>query len=174
MTHPMSYYPAPPQPGPWDRDVSHLGTLAICHYVWGAVTILFSSIFIIHIVMGLAMLKNPGVFAPPPRPLPLPTTATPTTMPVMQSQAPPPFLGWMFVGMGSCGIVFGWTIGILTIVSGRCLHRRRSRLFSLIIAGVNCLSMPVGTALGVFTFIVLLRPSVQALYDQHNSAAAAG
>jgi hypothetical protein len=94
-------------------------------------------------------------------------------MPAMQPlpPPPPPFLGWMFIGMGSCAIVLGWTAGILTIVSGRCLQRRRARVFSLVMAGVNCLSVPIGTTLGVFTFIVLLRPSVQALYDQNKPAA---
>jgi hypothetical protein len=37
-------------------------------------------------------------------------------------------------------------------------------MFSLVIAGVNCASFPLGTLLGVFTFIVLLRASVRSLY----------
>ena len=41
---------------------------------------------------------------------------------------------------------------------------RRARTFSLVMAGVNCLSVPLGTTLGVFTFIVLLRESVAAQY----------
>src|SRR3954470_24226668 len=126
MTHPMSYQ-YPTQPGPWDRDLSHLSTLAICHYVWGAVTILFSSIFIIHIVMGIALLNTPTALAPPMMPPP-PSSGAPgaATMPVMQPlpPAPPPFFGWFFVGFGSCFVVLGWTTGILTIVSGRCLQRR--------------------------------------------------
>ena len=35
----------------------------------------------------------------------------------------------------------------------------------MIIAGINCLGIPLGTTLGVFTFIVLLRPSVQHVFD---------
>ena len=35
-------------------------------------------------------------------------------------------------------------------------------------AGVN-LSIPLGTALGVFTFIVLLRPTVKAQYDYRRT-----
>jgi hypothetical protein len=34
----------------------------------------------------------------------------------------------------------------------------------MVIAGINCLSFPFGTALGIFTLIVLSRESVQALY----------
>ena len=160
MSQPIAYHPVP-QPGPWDADLSHLKTLAICHYVWGALTILFSSIFIIHIILGVAVLTNPGAFNPP---------AT-TTAPVAQPPQMPPAFGWIFIGAGSCAILLGWTMGICTVVSGRCLARRRSRLFSLIMAGVNCLSMPIGTTLGIFTFVVLLRPSVRALYDQARPAA---
>ena len=39
------------------------------------------------------------------------------------------------------------------------------------VAGLNCLHMPLGTLLGVFTFIVLARPSVQALFEQRSGAA---
>jgi hypothetical protein len=58
----------------------------------------------------------------------------------------------------------GWAVGILTIVSGRAIAQRKWRVFSLVMAGVNCASFPLGTLLGVFSFIVLLRPSVRALY----------
>ncbi len=74
----------------------------------------------------------------------------------------------MFIGIGSCGVTWGWVTGILTIISGRRIAKQRSRVFSLVMAGVNCLSIPIGTTLGVFTFIVLLRPSVQAMYDQNR------
>ena len=36
--------------------------------------------------------------------------------------------------------------------------------FSLVIAALCCLNMPLGTVLGVFTFIVLTRDSVKAQY----------
>jgi hypothetical protein len=35
----------------------------------------------------------------------------------------------------------------------------------MIMAGVNCAWFPFGTVLGVFTFIVLLRTSVRAMYE---------
>jgi hypothetical protein len=153
MTQPLPYHHLPP--GGHDADLSHLKTLAICHYVWGGLTILLSSVFIFHIVMGVVMLSGGMPFPTPP-----------TTGPAIQP--PPDFFGWFFIGIGSFFILLGWTTGILTILSGRRLAQRRSRTFSLVVAGLNCLSVPVGTTLGVFTFIVLFRPSVQALYDQER------
>jgi hypothetical protein len=150
MTQPLPYQ----QPAPFDRDESHLRTLAICHYVFGGITMVFSCFAIIHIVLGIIFVNNPDAFNNSKGGLP-----------------PPDWFGWMFIGIGSCVIVLGWTLGILNIYSGRCIAAHRRRTFSLIIAGIDCLSVPLGTILGVFTFVVLLRDSVRYLYDQRAMAA---
>jgi len=38
-------------------------------------------------------------------------------------------------------------------------------MFCLIVAGIICIFMPLGTILGVFTIIVLVRPSVKAMFE---------
>ena len=65
----------------------------------------------------------------------------------------------------------GWTTGILTILWGRGMARGRSRMFSIVTAGVNCLSVPFGTVLGVFTLVLLLRDSVRHLYANEGRVA---
>lgn len=55
--------------------------------------------------------------------------------------------------------------GAGNLISGMFMRNQKNRTFSLIIAGINCLQFPLGTALGVFTFIVLLRDSVREIYD---------
>jgi hypothetical protein len=50
------------------------------------------------------------------------------------------------------------------LLSGLFLRARRHRTFSMVVAAINCLHIPIGTALGVFTFIVLGRESVRKLY----------
>jgi hypothetical protein len=137
------------------QDLDHLRLLSIFHYIYGVLVMLFSSVFIVHIVMGRMMLD--GTFGK-----------------ASQGNAPPPELGWMFIGMGTTIVLLGWTLGILTIVSGRMLARRKARVFSLVIAGINCASIPIGTALGVFTFIVLMRESVARIYlDVKNTDSSA-
>ena len=127
-------------------DDGHLKTIETCHYVWGGLSILFSSLFIFHIVVGLMMINGS---------LPFPTNP---------GGPPPKTFGYLFAIMGSVAVCFGWSLGILTILSGRAIARRRWRVFSLVMAGVNCISFPFGTLLGVFTFIVLLRTSVVERY----------
>ena len=65
-------------------------------------------------------------------------------------------------------LIFGiWFFGsaMLNVISGFCLRARKGRTFSFVVAGVNCLHIPFGTTLGVFTIIVLLRDSVRDLYE---------
>ena len=147
---PLSYETPAPLASPHiARDVEHLRLLSIFHYIVGGLIMLFSSCFIMHVVMGLVMLFKPAAFNTPP------------------GQAPmPPAFAWMFIAMGGLAVFGGWTIGGLTIYSGRRLALRRNRTLSLIVAGIDCLMVPFGTVLGVFTFIVLLRDSVQLLYDE--------
>ena len=165
------------------KDADHLRTLSVFHYVVGGITILFSSLFIFHIVFGIMMLRDPGFFdrmmpVPPAVSAPAATpdktagaapdaTPAPTPQSVhrhrQQVEFPPAF-GYFAIGAGSVMILLGWTTGALLIYSGRCLARRRQRMFSMIVAGISCLQFPFGTALGIFTLIVLQRPTVQALY----------
>ncbi len=135
-------------------DLSSLKVLSVLHYVWGGLTILLSCLAIIYIVLGVMMLSGTPVMR----------NAFPTTGPATYQGPPPEMLGYLFAGMGSCGLLFGWTYGILTIIAGRRIDQRRSRVFSLVMAGISCISFPFGTALGVFTIIVLSRDSVKALY----------
>lgn len=175
-----AYPPNPPPPPPWQvmplgympedpqarRDGEHLKLLSLFHYIYGGLTMAVSCIFIVYIVIGVFALSNPQAFN---RPTPPPVAGT-TTRPA--TAAPPPpvrpdlMFGWVFIGIGSVALLLGWTTGILSIVSGRSIKRRRRHMFSLVIAGICCLNMPLGTALGVFTFIVLLRESVKAQYNR--------
>lgn len=147
----MSYTDPEPQPLPalnyyqyqQTRDLGHLRLLAILHYIYGGICIVFSSIFIIHVVLGAMMVR--GALGG-------------------GANAPPPAFGWIFVAMGSAAILLGWTLGVLVIYSGRCLGRQRYWTFSFVIACIICLSIPLGTALGVFTMVVLLRETVKPLY----------
>lgn len=142
-------------------DDEHLNTLTLCHYIGGAIIALFSCMFIIHIVMGVMMIHNPTFFAGPPHPYPA-GQPNPLTQPYPFF---PPEMGYMFVTMGTVAVLGGWTLGGLTVYAGKCLKARKNYLFILILAGVNsAFVMPLGTALGVFTFLVLFRPSVKRLF----------
>ncbi|HUO85419.1 MAG TPA: hypothetical protein VM534_09930, partial [Thermoanaerobaculia bacterium] len=78
----------------------------------------------------------------------------------------PRFIGWIFACVASLLIVFGLTFAACILTMGRFLEQRKHHTFCLVMAGVECLFMPFGTVLGVFTIIVLSRPSVKAMFTR--------
>ena len=181
-------YPPPVYPDAatmqWVRDGEHLRLLSIFHYIVGGLAILFSSLFIFHVVFGIMLLHNAGPFGRPLIPssavsAPAPTASPagtadksdePTPTPRQDyrragsANEPPAFLGYFLVGIGSFAVLAGWTLGALLVYSGRCLACRTRRVFSMVMGGISCVQVPFGTILGVFTLVVLQRPSVKALY----------
>lgn len=130
-----------------NKDLQHLKILSICHYIVGGLILAFFSLFLFHFVFGVIMIVSPSSLRGPP----------------------PPMVGWLFALLGGGSVLFGWTLGIATLVVGRFLSRRKHRLFCMILAGlVAALFHPLGTVLGVFSLIVLLRPSVKRLFESEE------
>lgn len=124
------------------QDEQHLNILSIFHYVVSGFAALFSCIFLIYIGLGIAMLvgaldsKNP----------------------------PPPFIGLFMIMFGTMFVVAGWTLAIFTFVTARKLRKRKSWMFCLVVAGVECIFSPFGTILGIFTIFTLMKDSVKELF----------
>jgi hypothetical protein len=131
-------------------DAEHLRLLSIFHFVVGGLTALVACIPLIHLAVGIAIVS--GAFDD-----------------VAKGSPPPAFIGWLFIVIGALVILLGWTYSIGLIVAGRLLGRRQGYLFCLVMAGLSCMNMPLGTCLGVFTIVVLTRPSVKALFRQSGS-----
>ena len=64
--------------------------------------------------------------------------------------------------------VLALILAVLSYLNARRIRARRDPRSSRIVAGLQCLAVPLGTALGVFTFVVLGRPSVTRLYDERE------
>jgi hypothetical protein len=58
--------------------------------------------------------------------------------------------------------------GVVNVMSGFYLRAQTHRMFSIVAAAFDCLHFPLGTVLGVFTIVVLMRDSVQELYESHD------
>jgi uncharacterized membrane protein len=126
------------------QDADHLRILSIVHYVLGVFTALVSCFGLIYVVIGVLALQG--------------------KMPDMRGQEAQLF-GTMFTVIGALVVLFGWSVALCQILTGRWLAARRHRTFCFVIACIECLNMPLGTALGVFTIIVMQRPSVRALFS---------
>ena len=139
--------PGPPPHPQAFQDAEHLKLLAIFHYVLAGLSAVFGCFFIIHIVMGGMMISggmSGGGSGPPP----------------------PQEIGWLFIIGGCFAILMSWAMAVALFLAGRWLSARRNWTYCFVVACISCLSVPLGTALGVFTIIVLQRPSVKALFGR--------
>lgn len=127
------------------QDEEHLRLLSIFHYVVGGLDALMGCLPVFHVGFGLFALLG-GIEA--------------------EGNDRPEFrvFGALFVVIGLLVMLFKWTLAGLCIVAGKRLAQRRSHTFCTVVAAIQCLMFPFGTALGVFTLIVLCRPSVKQLF----------
>ncbi len=132
-----------------DPNEQHLKLLAIFHYIIGGMIALFSCFPVIHIVLGIVMIVAPEKMD-------------------SNGQPPPAFIGWIFALVGGILIVAGWVLAGCVITAGRFLAKRRHYLFCLVVAAIQCIFMPFGTVLGIFTIIVLTRESVKETFAAQN------
>jgi len=132
-------------------DDNNLKLLSIFHYVVAALAGLFACFPLIHLGIGLLFILCPQN---------------------VDSKGPPPpvWLGWIFVVVASLFITIGWAFAACVFAAGRFLAQRKHYLFCLVIAGVECMFMPFGTVLGVFTLILLTRDPVKQSFLREPAA----
>jgi hypothetical protein len=55
---------------------------------------------------------------------------------------------------------------LLNLMSAYWMQKRRNRIFSVVIGALNCLAIPIGTILGIFTIVVLVKETARRIYDR--------
>ena len=127
-----------------DQNEEHLRLLSIFHYVVAAFGALFSLFPVIHLVIGIAILSG--------------------RFPGDGGNDDAKWLGGFFVGFASLWILMGLTFASCVFFAGRNLAKRTRYTFCLVVAGLECMFVPFGTVLGVFTLIVLTKEPVKRLF----------
>ncbi len=148
-----------------DQVREHLRLLSVFHYVVGGIGYLFSLIPVIHLVMGIFFLFMPEeAFHPAPSPAAGSETAESSTVPRPDELFPVKLFGLMFTLIPAVIILSGFIFSTLVVVAGKRLAAHRSHTYCLVMAGVECVFMPFGTVLGVFTILTLLKPEARQLF----------
>jgi hypothetical protein len=130
------------------EDAQQLYLLSVFHFVFGGLLALFSCLPLIHVVIGILMVSGKFLEG------------------AEGTNAPDAAFGWIFVVMGSFFILCGWVISAFVIIAGVKLRKRRNRIFCMVIGAIECMFMPFGTVLGVFTLIALNKESIKQTYGQ--------
>jgi len=132
-------------------DKEHLRLLAIFHYIVGGMVALASCVFIVYLVFGFITVLM-GLLV---------------TVAGSANNQTSPAAGIPFLVLGAIELLIpitlmliGWISAFFIIQAGRCLHKVKSKNFCFVIACMECFVFPLGTALGVFTIIVLNKDSV--------------
>lgn len=139
--------PMPPSPQMM-RDAEHLRLLSIFHYV-------MSGLSVLGMLMG-------GVYVA--MPVFIKSVMKTSARPASAGSPNPDAFMWILT-------LEGIVIGIMSLIAlvgfylcGRYLSARRNRTFCFVISGLACMCIPLGTVLGIFTILVLSRPTVAALF----------
>lgn len=131
-----------------DQDLEHLRLLSVFHFVLAAIVGLFACLPLLHVFLGISMAYG-----------------------WLDGSSPEPddafamLMGWFIAAFATVFILAGWTLAVCLALAGRYLAQHVRYNFCLVVAAISCVFMPLGTALGVFTLLVLMRPSVKALFD---------
>src|SRR6266508_362697 len=138
-----------------NQDKEHLQLLAIFHYVVAGLAglcsffpRLYTTIAAIFIFAARHGTAKPG------------------------EDLPPVFLGWIFAVLGSLLFLMGIAMAICILIAGRSLAHCKRYSFALVMACIECVFIPFGTILGVFTIVVLSRESVRGLFSTATVQAA--
>jgi hypothetical protein len=133
-----------------NKDLEHLKLLSLFHYILGGITAFFACFPLIHVAVGAMILFMPEQ--------------------AMQHNRTNPFpqhlFGLFFIAIGGAFVICGWALAICMIMAGRYLKAQQKYTFCLVVGAISCLMMPLGTALGIFTIITLLKDSVKSLFMQ--------
>lgn len=127
-----------------DKDLQYLRILSIFYYVIAGLIALISCLALIYLLLGVMFVAAPPTGSGPP---------------------PPPALGWIFIVLSIGVLLLGWSWAAALVVAGWFLGRCRHYTYCLVMGCSALLYIPLGTVLGVFTIILLIRPEMKRLFE---------
>lgn len=130
-----------------DRCREHVRLLAIFHFIYAGLIVLGS-------LMPVFWLLIASVWWPE---LGGETGRDPGLTPLLATGA----LGMAFVGIW---VFFAWVWAAVLAFAGRSLLTMKRHTFCMVVAGLACLNLPLGTVLGVASLVVLNREDVRELF----------
>lgn len=122
----------------------HLSTLSILHYVYGAF-ICLAGVAVLALVFAGSFLNSDWLQQQP-------------------GGGPPRMVGALLSTLGWVLFALIELQGVLNLISAVRIGQHKGRTLSQVVAAFNCLNIPFGLALGIFTFVVLGNREVQDLY----------
>jgi hypothetical protein len=125
------------------REEKSLDLIALFHHVLAIITGITALTPIIHFIFGVMLLNvESGAGDPAPRVFAL-----------------------IFIILSTLIILAGWTLAVLIFIAGNKIRNRQSYNYCMIIAFIECLLLPLGPILGIYTIITLNKEEYIYLFE---------
>ena len=131
-------------------DEEHLKLLSLFYYIKGALTVGFSFLGILYFLLMSSLFRminrlesQSGQYA---------------------QEIPFEFFSYIMFLIWLLIILF-LAFGVLQIISGYYIRKKRHRIFSFVMGIIQLIEIPYGTILGIMTILVLSRSSVELKYQ---------
>ncbi len=125
---------------------NNLIALAVLHFVWGGIKLSSAVGILMNLLVNFGMYIG-GIY---------------------DENVDAETFGFMIMLFLIIGLIFTVVFGILNIYCGKFLLQKKNRTFCLVMSGFACVSIPLGTLLGIFTFIELGKPHVISLFEAND------
>jgi len=126
-----------------DRVADHLRVLSVFYYISAGLSLFGGCVGLIYVVFGVVLI---GVGASDP-----------------EAQGAG-LAGGVVVVVGLAVVLFVVGTAYASFLTARSLVARKRYMLCMIVAGVHCMNIPLGMVLGIFTFIILLKPEAKQLF----------
>lgn len=126
------------------RDAGNLKVLTLLSALYGGFGVLVSSLGVMHMLKTMTQMQAQFGIGNPPEPMFASLIGNEKAL----------------LAIFLCSLV----AALASLLGAFLLWKRKLSSAILVIAVIECLNIPVGTALGIFTIITLQRPSVRALF----------
>lgn len=129
------------------KDEGDLRMLSIFHYVWSGFLMVFALFMFAYFCLGawMATTQMPA------------SGANPEALHTVEG---------ITLGIGGFFFVVMMVLFVLHLMAAAGLRKRTRFVLIQVMSALMCTSIPLGTALGVWTFMVMQRPSVKGLFGR--------
>jgi hypothetical protein len=127
-------------------DDENLRLLRICYFIAAGLTTVTSIFVLLYMLMFTFIFTRIGA-----RP---------------GMNMPPAFIGSIFGVIGVVLFLLMIGMAVMHCLTAMRLTEKRSRIFCMVVAVITCMSIPMGTLLGIWTLLVLSRPTVKQAFEE--------
>lgn len=136
-----------------NEDISYLNLLSLFHFIVAGIAGLFSCLPLVNLLIGIPTLRY-----------------VPYALSQGEYFSQYTLTPLMFILLPTGMAVIGWMFAIAVALNGYYIKNRKWLKYCMIMSGIETIFTPFGTALGVFTIILLTKPNIKNLFDQGEEA----